>query len=285
MKRLFILVLLLVCITTDVLAEGNGMEQITVQGPNGGLYGFLRIPAAGDTWPLIILSHGFGGNHTFNRDYAEYFCSQGFATYSFDFCGGGMGSKSSGTMLDMSVLTEAADLNAVIDFFQNDSRFRDIYLWGASQGGFVSAYVSAGRPEDVKAVVLEFPAIVLQDDSEKRRREDGSFPEKSIVMGMAISRKYDEDATSFVLYDLLPDYTGPVLILHGDKDPIVPLRYSERAAEVYSDAELVIYPGQGHGFTGEARDDAKRKETVFFLKAVSGNGSVHQTKEPSFSFR
>jgi len=268
MRRIMAIGLLLIlCTTMTAFSEGNNMEVITIAGPNGSIYGEFQMPA-GSSASLIILSHGFGGNHAFNQDYADYFVSRGFATYSFDFCGGGMGSGSDGTMLEMSVLTEAADLNAIIDHFKSDSRFNCILLWGASQGGFVSAYVSAKRPDDVKAAVLEFPAIVLQDDSEKRRRDDGSFPETSNVMGLTISRKYDEDATSFDLYDLLPDYRGPVLILHGDKDPIVPLRYSERAAEIFPNAELIVFPGQGHGFMGASRNDAKEKEAAFFLKAV-----------------
>ena len=173
-------------------------------------------------------------------------------------------------MLDMSVLTEAADLDAVIDHFRGDGRISEICLWGASQGGFVSAYVSSRRPGDIKAVVLEFPAIVLQDDSEKRRLPDGTFPETSSIMGFRISRKYDEDATSFNLYDLLPSYTGPVLILHGDKDPVVPLRYSEKARETYPDARLIVMPGQGHGFTGASKQDALAMETEFFLKQGIG---------------
>ena len=39
-------------------------------------------------------------------------------------------------------------------------------------------------------------------------------------------------------------YTGPVLILHGDKDAIVPLRYSERAAQIFPNAELVVKTGK-----------------------------------------
>ena len=244
----------------------ESMEEIIIPSPNGNVFGVLQLPEGKKTAPLIILSHGFGGNHTLDLNSAAFFVSAGFATYNLDFCGGGFNSRSSGTMLDMSVLTEAADLDAVIDHFRNDDRISDIYLWGASQGGFVSAYVSSLRPGDIKAVVLEFPAIVLQDDSEKRRLPDGSFPEVSSIMGFRISRKYDEDATSFNLYDLLPAYTGPVLILHGDSDPIVPLRYSEKAAETYADARLIVYPGQGHGFTGTSKQDALAQETEFFLK-------------------
>jgi len=240
------------------------MEEITINASMGELYGILTMPDTDTAVPLIILSHGFGGNHTGNQDYSDYFVKQGLATYNFDFCGGGWGSKSAGTMLDMTVLTEAEDLNKIIDHFKDDSRFSCILLWGASQGGFVSAYVSAQRPADVKAVVLEFPAIVLQDDARKRANEDGTFPETSNVMGMTISHKYNEAAVSFDLYEHIPAYTGPVLILHGDKDPIVPLSYSEKARDVYENAELIIYPGQGHGFMGTSRDEAKKTESEFF---------------------
>ena len=268
-KRLIPAVLMLVMLIgfiQTIDAEGTRMEEIVIQSPNGNVYGVLRLPERKTPVPLVILSHGFGGNHSLDLDSAAYFNKAGFATFSLDFCGGGFNSRSSGTMLDMSVLTEAADLDAVIDHFRSDGRISEICLWGASQGGFVSAYVSARRPGDISAVVLEFPAIVLQDDSEKRRLPDGTFPETSSILGARISRKYDEDATSFNLYDLLPAYTGPVLILHGDQDPIVPLRYSEKAAETYANARLVVLPGQGHGFTGASKHDALAMETEFFLK-------------------
>ena len=263
----FLALLMLLAAAVPALTEENSMEEIIISGPNGDIYGVLQVPASAGPVPLVILSHGFGGNHAFCQAAADRFAASGFAAYSYDFCGGGFGSRSSGTMMDMSVLTEAADLNAVIDHFREDPRFSCVLLWGASQGGFVSAYVASSRPADITAAVLEFPAIVLQDDSEARRRADGTFPETVSIMGVKVSRMYDEDATSFDLYDMLPDYPGPVLILHGDRDPIVPLRYSEKAAETFPDAKLIVYPGQGHGFTGTAAEQALEAETAFLLEA------------------
>ncbi len=264
MKKALLMLTALITLLPLTLMKAEEIPMI--QSSNGKIYSELNIPDAETPIPLVILSHGFGGNLQGNQDYAAYFFSQGFATCNFDFCGGGIGSKSEGTLLDMSVLTEADDLNAILDFFKDDARFSEIYLWGGSQGGFVSAFVASQRPEDVAKVVLEFPAIVLQDDAKARADADGKFPETSRVMGVTISRKYNEDAVSFDLYDLIGAYTGPVLIFHGDKDAIVPLRYSQRAAEVFPNAELIVMPGQGHGFTGKSRTEAMETEADFFRK-------------------
>ena len=237
-------------------------EIIRTPASMGNLYGILRAQPA--PAPLLILSHGFGGSHTNHQDYEKFFFEEGLSTFNLDFCGGGLESKSDGSMLEMTVLTEATDLNAVIDHFRGDSRFTRIFLIGFSQGGFVSSYVAAQRPVDIAALAIEYPAYVLQDDARKRALPDGTFPATSDIMGQTIGRVYNEAAVSFDIYDVIGGYTGDVLIQHGDADAIVPLRYSERASRVFPNAHLVILPGQGHGFTGEARREAMERELRFF---------------------
>ena len=236
------------------------MEELYIPASMGKLFGIFQNPS--ESAPLIILSHGFNGCHLGNQDFADFFSAHGFNTFCLDFCGGGNNSKSDGTLLDMSVLTEAEDLNAVIDYFL--PRFPTIFLWGASQGGFISSYVAAHRPRDVRALAIEFPAYVLQDDAKKRANPDGTFPEVFLGMNTTIGRKYNTDAVSFDIYDVISGYTGDVLIQHGDQDALVPLRYSQRAAEVFPSAELVVLPGQGHGFRGEYRVQAMERELAFF---------------------
>lgn len=85
-------------------------------------------------------------------------------------------------------------------------------------------------------------------------------------MGITIGHRYGEDAVSFDIYDVIGNYKGDVLILHLDRDGIVPLRYSQRAAEVYESAELVVMQGQNYGFIGKARSEAMERETAFFRR-------------------
>ena len=62
----------------------------------------------------------------------------------------------------------------------------------------------------------------------------------------------------------------PVLILHGEDDKLVPVSRAydletllKKKAAPY---EIKIYPHQGHGFSGDAQEDAN-KRTVSFLRA------------------
>ena len=46
--------------------------------------------------------------------------------------------------------------------------------------------------------------------------------------------------------DFIDRYDGPVLIVHGDEDEAVPVRYGIEAARRYKDAKLVLIPGDTH---------------------------------------
>lgn len=224
--------------------------------PNGDkqIYAVMYKPAEEkESYPTVIISHGFAGNYEDNTSRAEFFAKNGYAAVVFDFYGGGRASKSGGAMTDMSVLTEATDLEAVMDGVRSldyvDSS--NLFLLGCSQGGFVSSYVAAQRPDDVAALVLLFPAFALQDDCWNRHGSIENIPETENIMNQTIGAIYSKDAMSFDIYEVIGGYKGNVLIQHGDKDDIVAPSYSEKAKEVYENAELQIIHGAGHGFQGK----------------------------------
>ena len=244
------------------------VEELVIESGGKTIYGTLHVPQDGKAvHPLVIMSHGFGGAHFPEDPLASDFARAGYMAYGFDFCGGGPASKSSGSMLDMSVLTEADDLNVVMDTLlaRDDVDRERVCLFGRSQGGFVSAYVAAERPSDVRTLVMYFPAFVLQDDARERADEQGHFPETSTIAGKTVGRVYSEDAVSFDIYQVISAFKGPVLIVHGDADAVVPLEYSERALACYDDAKLVVMPGAGHGFREEGMNPAAARITLDLL--------------------
>lgn len=71
----------------------------------GKIFGIEKQPK-----PVIILSHGFLANMKTVEEYALLLAKK-YVTVIFDFCGGGLRSKSSGKSQDMTIFTEKEDLH------------------------------------------------------------------------------------------------------------------------------------------------------------------------------
>lgn len=233
------------------------MEVMNFERDGKKIYGEMYLPAGEGPFPAVIMAHGFGGQCAHNRPYAEVFAQNGIAAYIFDFIGGGNDIQSDGKTTDMSVLTEAADMAVVLDGLAalDTIDSEKIFLAGQSQGGFVASYVAGTQPEKVRGLVAIFPAYVLQDDARKRM-EGRELPETEEIMGLLLGKIYAEDAMSFDIYDVIKNYPGPALLIHGTADQLVPIEYSRRAVEVFSSAELVEIEGAGHGFFGADEERA-----------------------------
>jgi carboxymethylenebutenolidase len=70
----------------------------------------------------------------------------------------------------------------------------------------------------------------------------------------------------------------PVLILHGDQDKTVPVEEAYRLRQILDQKqiayELEIYPGVGHGFTGEVWRDAGLRTLAFLRKHLDSENPV-----------
>ena len=263
------------CIGAFAAAQTNAtpafkVEEQNFQRKDMKISGALFIPDRASPVPLVILSHGFGGNRGSVKGYAESFAEHGIAAYIFEFIGGGEHIKSDGKMTKMSVLTEAEDLIVIFDNLKTDARFKaeQIFLFGESQGGFVSTYVAAKRPADVAGLVLLYPAFVIHDYVRRRTPDPERIPDTMRLLGKTVGRIYNKDALSFDIYTLMPQYSGKTLIIHGSADSLVPLSYSERAVKTFPDAKLITLDGAGHGFYGDARTEAAQAAVKFVRNAV-----------------
>lgn len=227
----------------------------------------VTVEAAGTS--LVVISHGFCSSYRATARDAERLAAAGVRCYVYDFCGGSPDSASEGDFLDMSVLTEVSDLEAVMDGLLDQGLIGDrgLFLMGESQGGLVSALVAARRPGDVAGLVLVYPALSIPDDARERFSSVDEIPETvEGLFGVTVGRRYYADILDLDPFAEIGAYAGPALIVHGDADAVVPVAYSERAADVYDDAELRVIEGAGHGFTDDELDDV----CSWALELVSG---------------
>ena len=59
-------------------------------------------------------------------------------------------------------------------------------------------------------------------------------------------------------YDRLPQIKAPALVIFGTADRLIPVENSRLLASRIPNAELVILENMGHGFTGEAPEEANK---------------------------
>ena len=279
MKKIMLLAAAILFIGTIAAAQTKTapafkVEEQIFQRKGMKISGELFIPDRASPVPLVILSHGFGGNRGSVKGYAESFAEHGIAAYIFEFIGGGNHIKSDGKMTEMSVLTEAEDLTVILDNLKADSRFKaeQIFLLGESQGGFVSTYIAALRPADVAGLVLLYPAFVLHDYVRRRTPDPERIPDTMKLLEKTIGRIYNEDVLSFDIYTLMPRYSGKTLIIHGTADSLVPLSYSERAVKTFPDAKLIKLDGAKHVFYGDMMQKAA-EDAVRFVQSIIGEKS------------
>ena len=221
--------------------------------------GTVFLPKGKTDCPIAVISHGFMANQMFSQIHAQNLAKMGYAAFCFDFCGGTLVGSSDGDSTDMSVLTETEDLKAVIEFAKEQSYTDEngLVLLGCSQGGFVSAIVAAEMKEDVDALILLYPALCIPDDARSGEMMFAKFdpqnvPETFWCGPMKLGRRYVTDVIEMDPYEIIHQYTGKVLIIHGNQDKIVDISYAQRAVEAYTQAgaevELKVIDKGGHMF-------------------------------------
>lgn len=217
------------------------------------IYGVAYVPneaKKGKRLPAIIYSHGMSSNHESGDKYAREFAKRGYVVYCFDFRGG-QDSKSDGDPLKMTIFTEQTDLEAAYDMViglpYTDAN--NIFLMGASMGGAVTALVAAKYATLIKGVILLYPAFSLPDDIMHEFPDPKQMPD-TYDMRVTVGKGFLEMLWGFDFYSNITQYRGPVLLLHGTGDHVVPSGYSVKAVNAYSNAHLELIADAEHGFTG-----------------------------------
>lgn len=234
--------------------------------------------------PVAVVSHEFMTNRLFAAPYARLLAEMGYAAYTYDFCGGCIVGSSSGKSRDMTVWTESRDLQAVLAFArsQEDTLEDHTVLVGCSQGGLVTALTAASENAGIDALVLLYPALSVPDDARKghmimARFDPEQVPETMWCGPMHLGGDYASTVMDLNVFEVIPDFPGPVLLIHGDADDLVPMTYSERARDAYQAAapertvRLSVIGGAGHIFLHRAHRDQAREEIRSFLTEVTGN--------------
>lgn len=255
--------LVIMAALASLTSNAQSSDTLNVQGSVGKLYTIVQKPQMkkGEKLPVVIICHGFGSdcNRPLLREIAKDVVEQGMIAIRFDFNGCG---KSDGLFQNMTVLNEIQDLKNIIAWAENQPWTENISLVGHSQGGVVvsmtAGELGAGK---IKCEALLAAAAVLRDDAIRGNTQGATYdpynikgdyvelPRRMDGESLKLGKDYILTAMNLPIYETAERYTGPVLILHGTHDRIVPYTYSERYHEKLKNSEIRLISDENHTFS------------------------------------
>lgn len=201
------------------------------------------LPTAnGQRFPAVIGLHGSAGGHASMADPASLLAEQGFAVYVLHY-------------FDRTGTTEIDGLQTIFRHFP----FWMKTLWDATS--FVARQPQVD-PERIGLLGFSLGAYLALSASAIDSRIQAVV---DFFGGMPKEMKF------------FTRRLCPVLILHGDQDKTVPVEEAYHLQKILEKKqiayEIQIYPGAGHGFTGEVWRDAGLR-TLAFLNKHLADGKI-----------
>lgn len=233
------------------------------------IFGKLYLPEGEGPFPVLVMQPGFRGSQSICGSMKEQFLENKIACITFDCIGATNPSKSDGTILDMTFLTEVADMNVVLDCIsQLPNLDKDnVFVYGHSVGGLVATYTATHR-SDVRGIIAAEPSYQMQDEFNDFFPNDNEIPD-SFQEPLYGGKQMVIDAKAMNPYENMEEYGNSVIIFAGGKAPSIGAEakeYLDKAVELFPNAELVCIEEADHSFSGEA--SAKVIEaSVDFIKS------------------
>jgi fermentation-respiration switch protein FrsA (DUF1100 family) len=178
--------------------------------------------------PVVVYFHGNGGSLAWRVERFRAISSTGLGLVALSYRGYG---GSSGRPTESGLIADAMAAHA---FAAERYPARGIALWGESLGSGVAVAVAGVRP--VNAVVLESAFSSCADV--------GAAVYWYLPVRMLMKDQYRSDL-------IIGKVTAPVLMLHGDRDAVVPIELGERLYSlITAPKRFVRFSGAGHNDLG-----------------------------------
>ncbi|MBI3436687.1 MAG: alpha/beta fold hydrolase [Proteobacteria bacterium] len=190
--------------------------------------------------PTVVYLHGNGGalRHRVPRWRSIIAQGTGLLALSYRGYGGSSGKPSEAGLI--------ADAHAAYDFAKRKYGAERLVLWGESLGTGVAIALAADR--NVARIILEAPFTSTADIA---RRVYPIYP-----VWLLMRDQYRSD-------ERIARVTAPILVLHGERDNVVPIELGERLyALATSRKRMIRFPLGGHADLGAHGADAEARAFI-----------------------
>ncbi len=179
-----------------------------------------------DSSAVLLFAHGNAGNLTHRAGHARAFAREGISVLIFDYRGYG---RSEGSADEAGIYR---DIDAAFAFLTGEWGIASdrIVLFGRSLGSAPASRLSTRVPHAALVLVSPLPSA------------------KRMTRRMFIGLPMDLLIRSrFPVVDWVADRSTPLLVVHGDRDEVIPLAYGREVYEAAAEPKRFLsLPGAGH---------------------------------------
>lgn len=249
-----------------------------VESHNNHVFTVLSLPEGCDgtqKYPLVLMLHGFNSTLDEWTYYVKGLNDAGYACLLFDFRGGhsGSASRSDGKFTQMSFDTKLADVRAVVAYAETLETVdpNNFLLAGHSQGGMMALITmcDAQLKDRFNGVLLLAPYTDAKIVERYAAPED--VPDSASLLVCTVGKDYLYGAWKYehIIWDALPSYDRPVLLLTGGADEIVKVESVQRVADtIGGNATFAVVEDGYHDFQPELMDSVLTGSILPFLATL-----------------
>lgn len=208
-----------------VRLSGLPLEDVSFQSADGtSLFGWYVEPSPSRA--VLLWCHGNAGNIIHRLENLAELYRLGLSVFLFDYRGYG---RSKGSPSEKGLYMDAMAAHAYVKGTRGIAPKR-LVIFGRSLGAAVAGELAARRPAAGLILETAFPSI----DAMAKAHSLG-LPAHWLLQ------------SRYPLADRLRDIHVPILVVHGDRDDIVPLEMGKQVFEAaHEPKSLYIVPGANH---------------------------------------
>lgn len=207
--------------------------------------------------PCIVYLHGLCSSRQSEKGKRlARFCEEnGYSFLAVDYTGHG---ESEGLPSDFRI---KRCLDDVIQVLETEQPQEDLYFVGSSMGAWV-AFLAAEKLKDrIKGIIacaagVDFLPMVWKhfftDDIRNELQNGKVLGPSEETYGYCFSYEMFTQAEPYLLLNRKIHYTGPVILVHGDKDTVIPYQNSLKIKDTLESKQVCvqIIKGEGHSLSG-----------------------------------
>lgn len=248
------------------IALAETSVDVTVMNGARAVPATVVVPDGEGPFPAVVINHGHGGGRQENGGLgriAKALADKGILSIRMDFPGSG---DSKEPFTEGYLSNMISDSNASLDYIKANYKVDAdrLGIFGYSMGGRIAVTIGASADNPYKAMALLAPSVdwgqqMMIGFLGGQAEYDRLYAEASTDKGYAefvtqwgqhqnLSKTWFDEMIASRPLELVGAYKGEMIVLHGDKDMVVPASVAEALVAAYPAATLVVVPEADHGY-------------------------------------